>query len=85
MALEKIKEQEEWLKDYMVYGGRPGMWDDWLKFQAECKRDRDKEERLKIAKRRNTLKMLGQFITVIGIAVAVIPVMIYSIIYLTNS
>ena len=85
MALEKIKEQEEWLKDYMVYGGRPGMWDDWLKFQSECKRDRDKEERLRIAKRRNTLKMLGQFITVIGIAVAVIPVMIYSIIYLTNS
>ena len=85
MALEKIKEQEEWLKDYMVYGGRPGMWDDWLQFQSECKRDRDKEERLKIAKRRNTLKMLGQFITVIGIAVAVIPVMIYAIIYLTNS
>ena len=85
MALEKIKEQEEWLKDYMVYGGRAGMWDDWLKFQSECKRDRDKEERLKIAKRRNTLKMLGQFITVIGIAVAVIPVMIYAIIYLTNS
>jgi hypothetical protein len=85
MALEKIKEQEEWLKDYMVYGGRAGMWDDWLKFQSECKRDRDKEERLRIAKRRNTLKMLGQFITVIGIAVAVIPVMIYTIIYLTNS
>ena len=85
MALEKIKEQEEWLKDYMVYGGRAGMWDDWLKFQSECKRDRDKEERLRIAKRRNTLKMLGQFITVIGIAVAVIPVMIYAIIYLTNS
>ena len=85
MALEKIKEQEEWLKDYMVYGGRAGMWDDWLKFQSECKRDRDKEERLRIAKRRNTLKMLGQFITVIGIAIAVIPVMIYAIIYLTNS
>ena len=85
MALEKIKEQEEWLKDYMVYGGRPGMWDDWLQFQSECKRDRDKEERLRIAKRRNTVKMLAQFITVIGIAIAVIPVVIYSIIYLTNS
>jgi hypothetical protein len=85
MALERIKEQEEWLKDYMVYGGRPGMWDDWLKFQSECKRDRDKDDRLRIAKRRNTLKMLGQFITVIGIAIAVIPVMIYAIIYLTNS
>jgi hypothetical protein len=79
MALERIKEQEEWLKDYMVYGGRPGMWDDWLKFQSECKRDRDKEDRMRIAKRRNTIKLLAQFITVIGIAVAVIPVMIYAI------
>jgi len=85
MALEKIKEQEEWLKDYMVYGGRAGMWDDWLQFQSECKRDRDKEERLRLAKRRNNLKMIKQFLTVIGIASAVIPVVIYSIIYLTNS
>jgi len=84
MALEKIKEQEEWLKDYMVYGGRPGMWDDWLQFQSECKRDRDKEERLRIAKRRNTVKMLAQFITVIGIAVAVIPVLIYAIIFMVK-
>ena len=84
MALEKIKEQEEWLKDYMVYGGRAGMWEDWLQFQSECKRDRDKEERLRIAKRRNTVKMLAQFITVIGIAVAVIPVLIYAIMFMVN-
>lgn len=84
MALEKIKEQEEWLKDYMVYGGRPGMWDDWLQFQSECKRDRDKEDRLKIAKRRQVVKMLTQFITVIGIAAAVIPVIIYAIIFMAG-
>lgn len=84
MALEKIKEQEEWLKDYMVYGGRPGMWDDWLQFQSECKRDRDKADRLRIAKRQNILKLLGQFITVIGIATAVIPVIIYAIMFMVG-
>ena len=84
MALEKIKEQEEWLKDYMVYAGRPGMWDDWLQFQSECKKERDKEDRLKIAKRRQAVKMLTQFITVIGIAAAVIPVIIYAIIFMAG-
>ena len=84
MALEKIKEQEEWLKDYMVYAGRPGMWDDWLQFQSECKKERDKEDRLKIAKRRQAVKMLTQFITVIGIAAAVVPVIIYAIIFMVG-
>ena len=29
MALEKIKEQEEQLKQIMIYAGRPGLWSDW--------------------------------------------------------
>ena len=47
MELEKIKEQEEWLKEYMIYAGRADMYKDWLQFQAECKRARDKEERMR--------------------------------------
>jgi len=37
MALEKLKEQEVWLKEHMIYAGRPDMYADWLKFQSECK------------------------------------------------
>ena len=85
MALEKIKEQEEWLRDYMIYAGRPDMYEDFLKFQAECKQERDRSARIAVLKRNNNIKMIKQFITVIGIAIAVIPVVIYSIIYLTNS
>ncbi|MDB0009282.1 hypothetical protein N9E37_04000 [Luminiphilus sp.] len=85
MALEKIKEQEEWLREHMIYAGRPDMYEDFLKFQAECKQERDRSARLAVLKRNNTIKMIKQFITVIGIAIAVIPVVIYSIIYLTNS
>ena len=29
----------------MIYAGRPGLYDDWLKFQSECKRMRAAEER----------------------------------------
>lgn len=39
-ALEQIKTQEAELKRMMVYHGRAGLWDDWLKFQAEAKHKR---------------------------------------------
>ena len=84
MALEKIKEQEVWLKDYMVYAGRPDMYTDWLNYQAECRRNREKEERLAAAKRRENLKLIKQFVTIMGITLAVLPVLIYLIIYLAS-
>jgi len=84
MALEKLKEQEVWLREHMIYAGRPDMYSDWLKFQSECKQEREREARIAVLKRHNTLKMLKQFITIIGVAVAVIPVMIYAIIYSLN-
>lgn len=40
MALEKLREQEEHLREQMVYAGRPGMWEDWQKFQAIAARKR---------------------------------------------
>ena len=45
MHLEKLKKQEEWIREWMIYAGRPGLYDDWLKFQSECKRMRAAEER----------------------------------------
>jgi hypothetical protein len=43
MALQQIAEAEEQLKQHMVYLGKPGAWDSWLKFQADAKRQRDAE------------------------------------------
>ncbi len=37
MALEQIREQEEQLKQIMIYAGRPGLWHDWQKFQAKAR------------------------------------------------
>lgn len=42
-ALQKIKEQEEELRQLMQWTGRPGLWDDWLAFQAEAARARREE------------------------------------------
>lgn len=54
--LEKLKKQEEELKNMMIYQGRPNMWQDWLEFQAQQKRQRDAQEqeakRKRLAKRK---------------------------------
>jgi hypothetical protein len=42
-ALEQIKQNEKALQELMVYSGRAGLWDDWLKFQADAKRRREDE------------------------------------------
>ena len=84
MALEKIKEQEEWLREHMIYAGRPDMYSDWLKFQSECKKEREQQARIATLKRNNAVKLFKTFFTVIGIAFAVIPVIIYAIIFMVK-
>jgi hypothetical protein len=65
MALEQLKQQEEELRERMVYAGRPGMWDDWVKFQAQAARRRReaKEAAVREAKRRQKqLEDLAEYI-----------------------
>jgi hypothetical protein len=40
MALEQIAKAEEELKDFMVYYGRAGLWDDFIIFQAKARKAR---------------------------------------------
>jgi hypothetical protein len=42
-ALEEIKAREQELKELMIISGRPGLWDDWLQFQADQARARREE------------------------------------------
>ena len=49
-ALEQIKTNEAELKRMMVYHGRAGLWDDWLKFQKEAKQKREAAERAEFRK-----------------------------------
>ena len=58
MAAEQLKQQEEELKQIMIYQGRAGMWTDWLQFQADMKHSREeakKEEQRAKLKRRQAL------------------------------
>lgn len=50
MALEQIARAEEELKDFIVYYGRAGLWDDFMSFQAEARKARLAERRAHTAK-----------------------------------
>jgi hypothetical protein len=48
-ALEQIKQAEDQLRELMQYHGRAGLWDDFVKFQAEARKARllERNERIK--------------------------------------
>jgi hypothetical protein len=70
MALERLKQQEEELRERMVYAGRPGLWGDWQKFQAQAARKRREDaEALKREKARKAAQ-LAQLIEYIAIGMA---------------
>ena len=56
LALEKIREQEEQLKQIMIYTGRPGLWNDWVRFQAKSRVARREAEQLAIEKRKEFIE-----------------------------
>ena len=56
LALEKIKEQEKQLKELMIYTGRPGMWNDWQRFQAKARVARREAEVAAARKRKKIVE-----------------------------
>lgn len=83
MALEQLKQQEEELRERMVYAGRPGMWDDWTKFQAQAARKRrEQAEASARAKKRKAerLAQLTEYIALGMASVVLAALLIYGII-----
>ena len=75
MALEKIRQQEEELKQFMIYAGRAGLWHDWIRFQAQARKRRQQEQADAIRKRQELIETLGYVtvaFTIAAIAVAVL-------------
>lgn len=52
MALEELKKKEDQLRETMQLYGRPGLWQDWVKFQAQARVQRQKalEQQIKARK-----------------------------------
>jgi hypothetical protein len=78
MALEQLKQQEEELRERMVYAGRPGMWEDWTKFQAAAARKRREAKEAaarEIIRRKAYAAKMTEYI-VIGIAGLILAALI---------
>jgi hypothetical protein len=83
MALERLRQQEEELRERMVYAGRPGMWGDWQKFQAQAARKRreDAEAAAREKKRRaERLAQLTEYIALGMASVVLAALLIYGIV-----
>ena len=76
-ALEAIKQNEKELQELMIYHGRAGLWDDWLKFQADAKRKRDAEARAAVLAEIKRKENLWAWINGILIAISVLSGVIF--------
>jgi hypothetical protein len=70
MALEQLKQQEEELRERMVYAGRPGMWGDWQKFQAQAARKRREDAEAAARERKRRAERLAQLTEYIALGMA---------------
>ena len=59
MALEQIAKAEEELKDFMVYFGRAGLWDDFIIFQAKARKARLEAKNAHIQKVNKRMHLAG--------------------------
>jgi hypothetical protein len=83
-ALEKLNAQEVELRERMIYAGRPGMWQDWQKFQAAAARRRreDKEAEIKaIRLRKEKMERLIEYV-VLGLAAVILSALIVYGVYI---
>ena len=79
MELQKLKKQEEWLREHMIYAGDPGMWDAWLQFQSDAKKLREKEAALARYEKQQNTKFILMWVKGLGISILFIPILIFMI------
>ena len=70
MALERLRQQEEELRERMVYAGRPGMWADWQKFQAQAARKPREDAEAAAREKKRRAERLAQLVEYIAIGMA---------------
>jgi len=71
MALEKIKAQEQQLKEMMIYAGRPGMWKDYQKYCEQAKDGRAAARKAAARKRAALREQIGLGIVGLFLSAAV--------------
>lgn len=83
MALEKIKQNEIELKEFMMLFGRNHLWDDWLRFQADQRKKRQEDEKKR--KKRIHDIVVGILVTVLIIIGLVVLAGVVALIYYSQN
>jgi hypothetical protein len=83
-ALEEARRKEKELKDYMLIAGRPGLWDDWIRFQRAIAQKEVEEAQ---ARRRAALIAAQKeeeliLMTCIGILIFIFVAIIFGFVYI---
>ena len=73
-ALEDIKRHEAEVKQMFIYNGRPGLWDDYVKFIENRKTLRENERKRAEAKKAARKKAIRDGLVWTGIGIAVLGV-----------
>lgn len=77
MALESIRQKEDELKQFMIYAGRPGLWNDWQRFQAQARKERRVQEELAKRRRAEIMEMLGLGFVALAITSALAGLLVW--------
>lgn len=69
--LEMLRQQEEELRNLLIYQGRPGLWDDWLLYQKEAREEREAKEKeeakLMRAKKKKIASIINMSLIILGV------------------
>jgi hypothetical protein len=88
LALEKIRAQEAELKQFMIYCGRAGMWNDWQSFQAKAARNRKDAVKAKAKAKYQRQKDLEENIALMSKVMSILLVIVAALfgvaLYLRN-
>jgi len=78
LALEQLRQQEQELKELLIYQGRPGLWDDFQAFRVKARQQREAEEREKIraelAEKARKKKLLENIMLTLWMIVLVVTI-----------
>lgn len=81
MELERLKQQEERLREVMIWSGRPGLWNDWQRYQAEARKARQREAQRKARLRSQIIE--GIMLALVGLSlVAGVIALVWWIVFL---
>ena len=84
MELQKLRKQEEWLREHMIYAGDPGIWDAWLQFQSDAKRAREKAIREEKQRKAKQMDFILLWIKVVAGIAVLVPALVWLIVELAS-